>query len=670
MDAIGRNLTHVFASLGLKSSRTVAPSAALRQALSSTTIAWSIGNLRIKEGAICPDLGNASCVSYDSAGMYKSQEVGCYVGRGRKCAACDARKYWLQFGRLALCLQQMREHEVRRGRHYAWLARIRSDFKSVPAFPPYAAWRDAPSDRVYFNGLVGWSQDRHGDRRVFYDWFAVVPRELARRFFAVGFRFLRCQRREENEPLCAGGFDWATPECILKVHVSVCIGPSKLQTFPPWMAANGRPKASAARRLQQRRASASVRASRPYAELVAASSCVLVSSMPLRKLVEARAGRLVKSAVRLGLPLWVLYDADPDVASAALSALPANVRAEEIFGAIPRLHLLMRPGRSPIEEFAALRSSWEPLGGSAKNIHGLVYMKLLVRKVATIHHALSILVAERATTTGAHGGAPPQTVVWADEDVGFVRPWDAQLLQFARSVDVAYVPLQAPKGNPKFKPHYNFSHRGLAEPKWVVESGIMTFGVNARTHTLAAAAMEAYEGGLLRLARHCASVKRRSACKRGEDAMDSQKEQRACACPEWVTSMLYCNDIYVWALLVRMAAFRYHRAEAQLCCLRGGHGFFNLTQGWLPWHTSVHLQPSQLPFTAPFSLDSYALHKLRGPLSERAWLPGKEARQQRDSARLTPGLTYAALNRTVYARRSAKGYWEPAVSACGCHRLE
>ena len=69
------------------------------------------------------------------------------------------------------------------------------------------------------------------------DWFAVVPRRLAERFFSLGHSFLRCQHRELNQHFCSGAasWDWAAPECIMKVHLSLCLGAAA--TFvraPPW----------------------------------------------------------------------------------------------------------------------------------------------------------------------------------------------------------------------------------------------------------------------------------------------------------------------------------------------------------------------------------------------------------------------------------------------------
>lgn len=399
---------------------------------------------------------------------------------------------------------------------------------------------------------------------------------------------------------------------------------------------------------------------------------VLVSSMPLAKLVHPRPDGLVESSRALGLPLWVLYDPDPAL-QPLLATLPARVRAEQIFEAIPRLSRLMSPGTSPIEEAAALTPSWEPLGGSAKKIHGLVYLKLLVRKVATIHHALRTLYAEgSAQHSPAAAVASPHRhlLLWADEDVQLVRAWDARLLDWAAMRDVSYVPLQAPTGNPRFNPKFNFSLEGFADPRWVVESGVMAFGVNRRTLTLAVAAMEMYEGGLLRIGAHCSAVKH-TACADAGGGVGGVANASECRCPRWVGHQLYPNDIYVWGLLLRASHYR-HPLGPQLCCLRGrdaSDDFFALRQGWLPWHTSRQLRPEATPLTAPFSLDEYAQHRLRGPLSERAWLPGKEGKLSSDRAsHLTPGLTYASLNKSAYTTRPnrLRGRWEPIVAMCGC----
>ena len=100
------NETDVFAQLEL--ARGTALDETLRQRLSAMTVAWSVASLSVGVGGgvdrqVCPVLpGNATCVAEDSAGLFKSQEVGCYKERGRRCSVCDATKYWSQFGRLAL----------------------------------------------------------------------------------------------------------------------------------------------------------------------------------------------------------------------------------------------------------------------------------------------------------------------------------------------------------------------------------------------------------------------------------------------------------------------------------------------------------------------------------------------------------------------------------------
>jgi hypothetical protein len=109
---------------------------------------------------------------------------------------------------------------------------------------------------------------------------------------------------------------------------------------------------------------------------------------------------------------------------------------------------------------------------------GLQYIKLLVRKVATIYHALNSIVTMRSEhhkgagndceIAGTGRGEQQRStlqlashrdsvVIWADEDVEFVHAPDARLLGFARRFDVAYVPFQAPAHTKRFNPEYNFT---------------------------------------------------------------------------------------------------------------------------------------------------------------------------------------------------------------------
>ena len=326
---------------------------------------------------------------------------------------------------------------------------------------------------------------------------------------------------------------------------------------------------------------------------------------------------------------------------------------------------------------------------------GVQYIKLLVRKVATIYHALDAAVegqfraagrggmgvldpipslatgtisgagvhtGGKAQGAGRDGGckAPPSpfaglgqdgVLIWADADVAFVRPPDARLLDFAKRYDLTYVPFQAPEHTKRFNPSFNFSG-GLLNDLWVVESGVMTFRTTERSRALAAAAVEMYEGGSLRLAQRCSAA-------RGLRHLDERQRR----CPSWMGPWLYPNDIYVWAVLLRIA-YAGLDVSGEVCCM--DHSLTNgLTQGWLPWHTSKQLLPSHTIFTAPFSLDEFAVHQMAGPVSRVTHL-GTNATRPRD-----PSLYIKAINVTAYHSpndRRQPGHWPTMVVRCGCAR--
>ena len=353
--------------------------------------------------------------------------------------------------------------------------------------------------------------------------------------------------------------------------------------------------------------------------------------MPLRNLVTPR-NTLVTSCRRMGLPLYVLYDPDPQVDLRGKQRLPDGVHAEDIFAAMPGLLAMMQPG-SAIERWHANHGSWEPFEGSMKKSHGVLAAKLLVRKVATIYYVLARLVRARLT------------LLWADQDVTFERPPDARFAAFVRSVDVAYVPFRAPKGHPRFDPR-SFASSSLVDASWRVESGLMSFAPNGRSLALAAAAVELYEGGMERIASRCAAAKRRKQ-----------------PCPAYVTNNLYLNDVYVWALLLHLvgAGLRFQPsataassvpAPPPCCCLD-----YNLTQGWFAFHTST-LTPLATNFTSPFNLSDYATHRLLGPYSMRRTGRVKES---------DPTLLFASLNYSrLLTRQPAGGSAERRIARCGC----
>ena len=175
----------------------------------------------------------------------------------------------------------------------------------------------------------------------------------------------------------------------------------------------------------------------------------------------------------------------------------------------------------------------------------------------------------------------------------------------------------------------------------------MTFRPNNRSRSLAAAAVELYEGGSLRLAQRCSSANLRAI----RNATERERH-----CPPWMGPWLYPNDIYVWAVLLRVAHSKTD-VHGDVCCI--DHG---LTQGWLPWHTSKQLRPAHTSFTAPFSLDDYAIHQMAGPVSRVTHL-GTNATRPTD-----PSLRIKTLNVSAYRSQSSRtpGHWPRMIVPCGC----
>ena len=61
--------------------------------------------------------------------------------------------------------------------------------------------------------------------------------------------------------------------------------------------------------------------------------------------------------------MYITFDASDQH---PLPSMPPGITAEDVFDAIPGLSMLLETGNSPIEEFTAMRGSWEPHGGSGK----------------------------------------------------------------------------------------------------------------------------------------------------------------------------------------------------------------------------------------------------------------------------------------------------------------
>ena len=365
----------------------------------------------------------------------------------------------------------------------------------------------------------------------------------------------------------------------------------------------------------------------------------VVTSMPLRMLVEPN--YLVRS-VRdvLHLELFVLYDPDPDI---SISLIPSWIQAQDLFQAVPAIEIMMRRG-SPIDRMYAWLGRKEKFDRGSGNI---LAAKLLLRKVAAIHYALT-----RRVRSGH--------VLWADSDVQFVRPFDSAFVNFISRFDFAYVPF---KGPGRYAPR-NFTG-GLSDACWWIESGVMTFRVNSRTAAFAAAAVELYEGGLLRLWARCREVSRSSGLppRLGRPA---RVAMRSPACPKFIASNLYGNDIYIWSMLAHLVGSG-AKLPQTVCCLEGlADSKKKFTQGWFSFHTNT-LREGETPFTSSWRLDRYAYHHItsKGALSLRMQdLKGKG----RD-----PLLHASSLNASEWQLEP----WDsespgtipmrPRIATCGCH---
>ena len=162
-DAIGGDHLHAFINAGLerepadlmeRDDAAIRAAALLKKApvlvrvLSKSPVtAWEVTRMSVSSHLPCRP-GPPACISSDSTGVYKSQQIGCYRDHGRSCTRCDTRKYWAQFGRLALSLEMVRAYEAHRDAQYRWLVRLCADFKNTP-LP--AAWPQ------YGNSSHGWS---------------------------------------------------------------------------------------------------------------------------------------------------------------------------------------------------------------------------------------------------------------------------------------------------------------------------------------------------------------------------------------------------------------------------------------------------------------------------------------------------------------------------------
>ena len=413
--------------------------------------------------------------------------------------------------------------------------------------------------------------------------------------------------------------------------------------------------------------------------------------------LQTHASHLLRSSALLEMRLLVLYDPDPTISPSSIPANTPLVHSANLFDVVPELALYMAK-HSPLERWYAQRGGFvEPAGSEM-----LIVSKLLIRKVAAIHYALSRALAGGDPT---FDGRSTRMILWADADIEFRHPLDAAFFRFALLHDVSYVP--ARPGGKSFegmfaahlKAHLathsetqanmsaggsdSFSRRIFSDAGWYLESGVMTFAVNERSLAFVSAAVELYEGGLLHVAHHCG-------CARYTPDRKGSPMPCSGGCPPFVARNLFSNDIFVWSMVAHIASSSSSSSSSRrlipnaACCLE--QGGTAATMGWLPFHTST-LMRGATAFTAPWSLDHYAHHHTvrDGPLTARIFTA--DAHRMQASKNRTK-LRYKSDERLrVYTRDSRLlttsvdlRYWanvawndaaqgiplRPRIARCGC----
>ena len=385
----------------------------------------------------------------------------------------------------------------------------------------------------------------------------------------------------------------------------------------------------------------------------AAIDVTIVSSMPLAQLVSTETVLIRSVREVLRMRLMVLYDPDPTIST---SRIPDGVEAIDLFQAVPALELMTRTG-SPIDRLYGWLGFREKMDNGATP---KMPAKLLVRKVVAVHYVLTHRVL-----TGH--------VLWCDSDIEFVRPLDPRFQSFISKYDFTYMPF---KGPGRYAP--TGYTEGFADPCWWVESGLMVFAANARAAAITAAAVELYEGGLLRLWDRCGRVGFSSTGFTGQilykprfvDRLEPGK------CPAFVASHLHANDIYVWSIVAHLIGTQrsgFDPSETGLsgtvCCLEGllqpGHA--PVTQGWISSQTNT-LDENETAYTSEWRLDYYAVHHIvtKGALTlqNRADLAHSSA----------PELLKGSVNTSWWQQRRWDSHshhptvvpLKPRIAKCGC----
>ena len=238
---------------------------------------------------------------------------------------------------------------------------------------------------------------------------------------------------------------------------------------------------------------------------------IAITSTSTSSLMAAKDAKFAASPLArpLGVPLFVYheYTLDQHFGRPAAAAWKHHLEPElamrddvctiDLFESVRGLLELIVSPSSCIDAFYRIAGRREPFGDLSVST-----AKLLVRKVASIFHALEV--------------APPHAVVvWLDFDVDPRRPLSTKAFhEFVAGRDLTYIPFASRDRTPR-EAHARASQRGHDQPlasiddalrwpeAWSVDTGVLAIARRAATRDLIWQLMRHYDGGAVLLAERC-----------------------------------------------------------------------------------------------------------------------------------------------------------------------
>ena len=270
------------------------------------------------------------------------------------------------------------------------------------------------------------------------------------------------------------------------------------------------------------------------------------------------------AAAQLDVPLWLYHEYSLDrrhnrsgadaweavVLPRLLRDSERDVCAVDLFSAISGLFELIADSSSCIDAFYRVAGRREPFAGRLPVATG----KVLVRKLAALHHALQLVPSG-------------STVIWLDFDVvpQVGRLSGVGFLEFVTSRDLTYIPFTSRNRTPREASMAARVRDGLDQPlsnvadlvtwpqSWSVDSGVLAVRRSSETQQLLWRMLQHYDGGAFALVEACL-------CGGGEawqqrlpasSPPPTQSSHAVVPCQQtWFQRNLYLDDLFVWTLFV------------------------------------------------------------------------------------------------------------------------